>query len=361
MLKDTEERVSRQNADASRKINELSEEIQKVTEQNRNEQSAFVMKMHNDSNDMQTRMSELQRELQAVKNMTAVYERAEQIKKQLDDKISELNDDFVRLEDFKAAAANINSQYNDIIKIKTEIDRGLDGYEEQQRRMDDVGSKYEKAISSSNIIEEKIRGLYATFDELQNMELRIRDFKESLAGISGRYDRLEQKNEVIDRVCKDIDTSFENLKTIEDRLNDCSRQTEKLPDEIRGIQRNVDALMKNGPKIGEAAEKLGNLQHVLDETEKRMEEITSVNKGLGRSEQRLAELNTQIESRFKQLALLSERDAGKNHPREESHINPQERELVRQLKLQGWTIPAIASRLKRSQAEVELLLELPIE
>ena len=361
MLKDLEERVNRQNADAEKKIDALSEELEQAAERSRSEQTAFVLKMRQDSNDMQTQLADLQHELQSLKNMSAEYEKAELIKAALDDKIRALSEDFMRLEDFKSAAASLTAQYGDVMKIKNEIDRELAGYEEQQKRMDDVSLKYEKAISSSSLVEEKILTLQSTFDELQSMEMRVRDFQETLAGISGRYDRLEQKNEVIDRVCKGVDTSFENLKAIEDRLRDCSRRTETLPDEIKSVQRDVDALLKNGDKVSDVVEKLSNLQNILDDAERRMKDLESARKGIGRSEQRLVELNSKIESRFNELAFISKRDAESSPNQSDSHINPQERELVRSLKLQGWTIPAIASRLKRSQAEIELLLELPIE
>ncbi len=54
-------------------------------------------------------------------------------------------------------------------------------------------------------------------------------------------------------------------------------------------------------------------------------------------------------------------DAAKNTANVETHVRSEERETVRQLKLQGWSISAIASRLGRSPTEVELLLELPID
>ena len=51
----------------------------------------------------------------------------------------------------------------------------------------------------------------------------------------------------------------------------------------------------------------------------------------------------------------------KNPPADNSHITPQQRDLVRQLRRQGWGINEIASRLKRTPAEIELILELPNE
>ena len=361
MLNDTEERVRMQNTEASRKLQELNAEIQSVSEKNRNDQSAFVMKMQGDSNAMQTQMSELGKELQAIKTQLSVYEKAEQMKKQLDEKIGGLEEDFARLEKFKAAALDLTGQYNQILRMKDEVEKQIGKFEEDQTKVDTIGQKYDRLITLSSSIDDKINGLNTTYDELQNMEIQVRDFQENLANISGRYDRLEQKQEVIDRVMKDVNTSFENLKNLEDRLKVCSSKAETLPDEIRDVQRNVDELLKNGPKIGEAAQRLSSLQDLLKDAETRMEEINSTRQGIGRSEQRLLELSKEVDSKFEQLAILTREDVAKNPPADNSHITPQQRDLVRQLRRQGWGINEIAKSLKRTPAEIELILELPNE
>ena len=361
MLTETEERVSLQSAEAEDKLSALHEQMQKVSEQSLSDQSAFVTKMRDDATEMQNQMSALQNELNAIREQIASYDHAEQMRSELDTKIAVLEDDFRRLESYKDAAVSLTGQYNDILKIKSEVETLLNEYEVQRTRLDGLGEKYDTLFELSGTLDDRMRGLTATYDEIQNIEVRVRDFQDSLADIAGRYERLEQKNEVIDRVCKDVDASFDNLKTLEERIKFCTRQTETLPDEIRDVQHNVDELLKNAPKIGDAVDKLSDLKKLLDEAEVRMEVINSARQGIGKSEQRLQDLNAQIDSRFKQLELLSNRDAAKNSANVETHVSPQERETVRQLKLQGWSISAIASRLGRSPTEVELLLELPID
>ena len=47
-----------------------------------------------------------------------------------------------------------------------------------------------------------------------------------------------------------------------------------------------------------------------------------------------------------------------NAPKDNS-ISPSERETIRTLKREGWTIQELASRFKRTTVEIELLLDLP--
>ena len=358
MLKDTEERVRSQNTESSRKLQELNSEIQKISDKSRTDQAAFVMKMQGDSNAMQTQMSELLKELQTIKSQMNVYEKADQMKKQLDDKIENLNEDFERLEDFRKVANDLTTQYNQICRIKEDMENKYSEFEAAKENVDSIAQRYDKMIGLSGQIDEKIRGLNTTYDDLQTMEIHVRDFQESLSDISKRYDRLEQKNEVIDRVLKDVDNSYESLKELERRLSECSRQAETLPDEIRDVQHNVDQLLKNSPKIGEAAEKLNSLEELFKNAEQRIEDINSARTGIARTEMRLQELSGEIDRKFADLGEITKISNDSEYS-ENNRVTPQIRSAVRTLKKQGWKNEQIAARCKISLSEVDLILELP--
>ena len=52
-------------------------------------------------------------------------------------------------------------------------------------------------------------------------------------------------------------------------------------------------------------------------------------------------------------------DIIKNKVPQEKSLSPSERETIRALKREGWTISELASRFKRSTTEIEMLLDLP--
>ena len=208
-------------------------------------------------------------------------------------------------------------------------------------------------------MDEKIRQLQTTSDDLQELQVTVRNFQDTLSGISLRYDRLEKKNEVIDRVSADVDKSFENLKALEERLAGCARQAGSLPAEIADIQKNVDTLMVNSTRIDDAVGKLESLQGLLDETGKRADLLKSERDGIGRSEARLQELSKDIDAKFNLLAQITKADIERNPGKPVHGIGPQDRENIKRLKRQGWTVPAIAKAMKRTETEIELMLELP--
>jgi prefoldin subunit 5 len=191
------------------------------------------------------------------------------------------------------------------------------------------------------------------------MEVTVRDYNDRLNEMTQQYERLEKKDELVNRVLKDTDTSFTMLKDLETRLKDCSRQITSLPQEIRDVQANVDRLLKNGPKITEATSKLEELDTLLSETRKNIDIVNSANLGIKKTEQDLQELSRGVEKKFEVLHKITKEDLSSGNTPKDKSFTPSEKETIRDLKRQGWTINELASRFKRSITEIELLLDLP--
>ena len=198
-----------------------------------------------------------------------------------------------------------------------------------------------------------------TSDDVQTMEVSVRDYRDKLDQVSQQFERLEKKDDVINRVMKDVDTSFTHLKTLEQKINDYSRQVTSLPQEIKDVQASVDRLLQNGPKITEAASKLNNLQNALTETQKRLDVIQDTNGSIKKTELELQSLKREIDSKFEMLHAITKQEESKKVSKKDSAISPAERDTIRALKREGWSINEIASRFNRTPTEIDLLLSLP--
>ena len=359
MLTDTEERVKAQNNDSAASIAQLKKDIQTASDQNRANQAQFVLKMQNDANEMQVRMGELTKELQSIRTNIQQFERADAMKRQLDANMDDLNNRFEQLDTFTDKAEDLTEQYNAVLRMNEDMSKQLANIEQQKQRVTTLEQKFGQLFALSNTIDERIQSLNVTSDDIGTMEVAVRDYKDKLDIISQQYERLEKKDEVINRVLKDVDTSFANLKNMEQRIADCERQVTSLPNEIKSVQTNVDRLLQNGPKITEAAAKLQNLDTVLEETEKRIDTIQSANQGLKKAQLDLENLNHGIDSKFETLHRITKDELSKSKPSQDKGFSPQERETIRSLKRQGWTTNEIAKRFKRTETEIDLLLQLP--
>ena len=315
--------------------------------------------MQSDANDMQVQMSELTKELQSIRANIQLFEKADAMKRQLDENLEDLNVRLEKLDTFTDTAEDLTTQYNNIVRMNEDMTRQLASIEQQKQRVTTLEQKFGQMFALSNSIDERIQSLNTTSDDIGSMEVAVRDYRDKLDIVSQQYERLEKKDEMINRILKDVDTSFANLKTLEQRITDCSRQITSLPQEIKEIQTNVDRLLQNGPKITEAASKLQNLDNVLEETEKRMDTLQTANAGLKKTQLEQQELRREINSKFDALHSITKSEVAENKPAQDKGISPSERETIRSLKREGWTINEIASRFKRTTTEIELLLELP--
>ena len=118
-------------------------------------------------------------------------------------------------------------------------------------------------------------------------------------------------------------------------------------------------MLQNGPKITEAAAKLAELDTILSETERRIDSLQSVNTGLKKTQLDVQTLSREVNNKFDALHKITTAEVSKNQGLKDNGISPSERETIRALKREGWTVQEIASRFKRTPTEIELLLELP--
>ena len=359
MFNQADQKIKEQNAQIEDSLTELRQNISEAKEQNRTNQQDFVLRMQNESNTIQQKMTELARELNEIKNNIHDYERAEEMKRQLQNEMREISDSFERLDDYEDSVRKASVQFEAINKINNDLEKHLDNFENQRIKINSIEQQLGRLLALSNTVDERTKTLTDIGDNLSSMEVTVRDYNDRLSEMTQQYERLEKKDELVNRVLKDTDTSFTMLKDLETRLKDCARQITSLPQEIRDVQTNVDRLLKNGPKITEATSKLEELDTLLSETRKNIDIVNSANLGIKKTEQDLQELSRGVEKKFEVLHKITKEDLSSGNTPKDKSFTPSEKETIRDLKRQGWTINELASRFKRSITEIELLLDLP--
>ena len=359
MLSSTEQKVREQNEDASMKIDALKKDIQDANALNQANQSKMILKMQDDANVIQTHISEISKELQSVEANIQTFEKAEKMKRQLEDNLNDLNNSFSKLEVFSESASKMNDEYNSIIKINEDINRQLTNFESQKNKVINLEQQFNRLIALSSTIDERMMSLNTTQDNLQSMEVTVRNYNDRLQYVSEQYERLEKKDEVVNRIKNDVDSQFEKLKELEQRLLNCNKQAVSLPQEIKEVQTNVDRILQNGPKITDAIARLENLDSIIAETSNKIDTLNSVQTGIKKTELDLQTMSRDIDSKFKVLNQITKQDLASKPTAKSQQLTPQMNENVRQLKRAGWTISEIAKQLNLSEIEVDLILQLP--
>ena len=360
MLKATEQKVRTQNEDASAKMETLRSDIQKMSDESKSTQAKLVLKMQDEANGLQSQFSELTKELSDIKANISLYDKAEKMKRELDEKLEGLEKSFNKIQGFTDTADMLTDEYNNILNINNDIQSQLTAFESQKNRVLTLEQQYNKMIELSKTIDDRIQSLKTTSDDLQQMEVSVRNYNDKLQYVSEQYDRLNKKDSTVSRIITDVDTQFEKLKELEQKLINCNRQAVSLPQEIKEVQNNVDKLLVNGPKITEAIGRLENLDSLLEDTEHRIDALNSVQSGIKKTELDLQGLSREVDSKFKVLQTITQQNiADKPNAKASNSINPRVNESVRTLKRKGWSISEIANNLHLTENEVDLILQLP--
>ena len=149
-------------ANASRQVEEFNREMQSVSENSKSEQSKFIMRIQNDANEMQARMSDLTNELIKVESTIQSYEKADMMRKQLEANIQTLNAEFAKIGEYSKTVSVLNNQFANVTKMNDELRSHINSLEAQKGRVISLEQEYGKMISFSNTIAERQKTLSTT-------------------------------------------------------------------------------------------------------------------------------------------------------------------------------------------------------
>ena len=364
MITDTQERVSAENDIVESKIGALNENLEKVSADSENMRQNLIKRLEADTSSLEERLGVVNSAIEGFERETQVFEKTDELKKQLEGQIAELQTQIDSALSYKELLDRLQAELGTLRKMDEDTSKKLAEFNAGRDRIDEMEKDFHTLVELSDTMDKKITELQTTSDELQNLQIQVRNFQDTLEEVSGQYERLEKKSDVLDRVMKDIDSSFDDLKSIEERLSSCQSISDTLPTEISGIQAQLSEIKAGDAKLNTAIEKMTSLQTILDETDKRIAIVTSGQNGVTKVEERLQKLSDEISERMSLLEHLARTEIDSkegSEPRNEG-ITPQLKQRVRALKKQGWKNDEIAHSLKRSKTEIDLILEmLPAE
>lgn len=273
-----------------------------------------------------------------------------------------------KLDSYQSKMDSLEEHFKNIERINNDVDEKLSRFNSERLRIDTMSQKFDKLVSLSDSMDKKISELHSTSDDLQNMQLTVKGFNESLDKISERYDRLDKKSEMIDMVSDEVDKTFQNLKDVEEKVKTVSDSASVLPEQLSDIQQQVSFLIENKDSITDALDKVSDLKNILTDAEKRAEQLQISRQGIARSETRLENISRSIDEKIRDLAKYNGIEGDMEVPLSQpssypypNDFSPQDKARIIQLKRRGWSLEEIARNMKRSISEIEIVLELGLE
>ncbi len=344
-------------AETEQTVKALKSMVQEVRDGIESTREKAFLKIQSDAASLGQTVEEIDRKQKAFVAQTRVFERADELKVALESGIESLKGELGRLDVYRDAMGNLEQQYQRIRKLEEETTQKVTRFMTEKKRIDILEADFSKLLGLSDSMDKKIAELTGTNDEIQQYQVQIRRFEETLAEASSRFERLDKKVPVLDQTVEGVDRAFEGLKGVDATLAKLRAELSGMPAELEGMRRDIDALLGDKEKTDLMVERLSSLDSILEDVEKRTAKMQTAREWLARTETRLEEISKQSQDQLKLLGDLLKEEGPAKKTKGAPPIGI--RENVVKLAHQGWKVDEIARALHLSRGEVELILELP--
>jgi DNA repair exonuclease SbcCD ATPase subunit len=262
------------------------------------------------------------------------------------------------LDQRRAEAAELETKFIRIKRLEEEVDAKMVSFQSEKRRIELMENDFNRLLQTSQSVKEKLAEVTASDDALQAAQVQIRRIADALGDVEERYQRIEKKNQILEETNAGIDDNFKALQESERAARKVQDEMRRLLEQQEEVRLSVEKLSAENAKAQEAAEQVAALDSLLAAVEARMAKLQTVRESLARAETRFEDINKSLQEQYKLFTALLRNDGQGQGPKEQGAPPIGVRENIIKLKQQGWKVEEIAPIVKRSVAEVELILEM---
>ncbi|MEL3905921.1 MAG: hypothetical protein P1P65_02670 [Treponema sp.] len=356
LTNELDKKVNNATGEAAHSLDAIRETVHGLRTEVQETQHELFEKVRRDADRLTEIIDEIDKRQNAFIAQTRVFDRADELKADLEQNIEKLKSEVTRFEIYRNAMDDLNLQYEKVTHLEEEAMQKIARFMGERKNIEILENDFAKLTVLSDSMDKKIVELASANDDLQQYQVQIRRIEESINDVNTRYDRLEKKGVVLDQTVQSIDTAFEDLKSLEKDIKSVESKLHIIPPELQDIQEKVEYLVVNQEKADRARQQLDTIDELLSDLEVRIEKLHTAREWLAGTETRLQDISKNSENQLKLLADLLKVEKPANKPEGSSAIGT--RENVLKLFRSGWNQDAIANALNLSPGEVQLILEL---
>jgi DNA repair exonuclease SbcCD ATPase subunit len=302
-------------------------------------------------------IGEIREGIRDFSSQTKLFEKADDLRVDLERRIEDLKGELKGLDQRRTEAAQIEAQCVTVRRLGDEVNAKMNRFLSGKHHLDVMENDFNRLIATSQAVEEKLRLVTTSDDILQGMQVQLRKLDDAMKESEERFQRLERKNRVLDEASAGIDRNFSLLEETDAAIKRFSEQINLSSDELETLRPSIAALAEASGRAKEAEEKLERLDESLEKIEKRIEDMQVARDWLARAETRFEEINKQVQEQVKLFGALLKNE-GKVPASQKGAPSLAARDNAIKLARQGWKVDEIATALKRSRSEIELILEM---
>ncbi|MDR2021204.1 MAG: hypothetical protein LBQ14_10630 [Treponema sp.] len=343
-------------AESDERLSAVRAAIEEVREESINHRNEIFTRTDEQYKSLDSAIKEADRHIKEFVAQTKLFDQAEDLKLQLERRIEDLRSDLNGLDQRRAEAAELETQFIKIKRLEDDINAKMTRFLSDKRRIELMEADVNRLIATSQSVEERLVQVTSSDDTLQAMQVQIRRLNDALADAEERYQRIEKKNQILEETNNGIDRNFKSLQEAEEGVRKFNGELLRLSLEQRALDDSLKDLAAKNELARETSEKLSTLDADLADIEKRIDKMQAAREWLANIETRLSEIYKQSQEQVKLMGALLKEEGPSRNSRGAPPLGI--RENVAKLRRQGWTVDEIARATKLGKGEVELILEI---
>ncbi len=340
------------------KIKEFKTGVQEVRERIDSTEKKMMGRMSESARVLSITLDDIDRKQKNFIGQTKIFDRADSLKTILQEKIDDLKGDIIKVDaqskDIKAA----EKKFDSIRKLGDEVSSKLNRFLAEKRKIDEIEGDFKKLLNMSQAVDIKLDHITGVYDNLQEIDVKLRNFDTLFKDITEKFQRLEKKESIIETTTEGVDRNFQILQQMEKNLAGLSEITDMLPMRLNELENRFKKINLEKKDADKTMESLGKLTKVLGDVEERIEKMQQAREWIARTETRLTETGKKAEENIALLGTLIDKDNKNKKSQKGGAPSIDKREMVVKLAHQGWTSENIAQATGLSRGEVELILEI---
>ena len=294
---------------------------------------------------------------------TKIFDSTEELKQEFERRISEMNLELNRLDQRKNEIVQLESQFMRVKRLEDEVNAKMTRFLSEKHRIEFIENDFNRLLKTSQDVEEKLAHVLTADDILLAVQKQIKKLEDSIRDTEEKYERLQRKAEDIEETNERVTHNFKALQDTEEALRSIDQNISVLKEQSENLRGSIELLAADNERAKDTSQKLATLDETLSQIEKRIKDMNVARGWLARLETELETLNKDAQNllNLNKSLLKEEGKAAITAPTKKKGKGappPQDRDNVKRLKRQGWSVEEIANALHLSKGEVELILEL---
>jgi len=339
------------------RMRDLKQRLSEMKEKTDTQQQSLFGKIEEGHQLLSINLNELDKRVKGFVNQTKIFERADELKNQLELRIDAMKRDMDKLQLQRQEVEELEAHVAGAKKTVDDIGGKLGKLLAERGRVQDMDSDFKKLLNISKELDQRIDTVYSSQDTLQEIQAKIRELENLEKTTEGRFDRLEKKNAIIEATTTGVDKNFETLDQLEKGLKAVGKDLKEFSVSLKGLRQQAEELNHGREKSEYVIKKIHDLDSILADLEQRMEKMETAREWLAKTETRFETVGKQAQEQVRLLESILKADK-KQSKLGEGAPPMDKRETVTKLAHLGWTPTEIARTTKLSRGEVELILEL---